>query len=50
MLALCFADYALVHDEHRDYHGLDGDFHGSPVQVDYTFTLARDKIISLAIE
>ena len=86
MLALCFADDAFVHDEHRDYHGLDGiiawkrdadakyryalepldaavdrntvrlrvrmtgDFPGSPVEADYTFTLASDKIISLAIE
>ena len=86
MLALCFADDAVVHDEDRDYRGLDaikswkretdakyryvmepldvsvdgnlvklrarltGDFPGSPVELDYTFTLANDKIISLEIE
>jgi|SRR5467141_412944 len=85
MLALCFADDALVHDEGRDYRGLDairswkqetqtkykyrmepldasvsgktvqlrarltGDFSGSPVDLDYTFTLANDKITSLEI-
>ena len=85
MLALCFADDALVHDEGRDYRGLDairswkqetqtkykyvmkpldasvsqkteklrarltGDFPGSPVDLDYTFTLANDKITSLEI-
>jgi ketosteroid isomerase-like protein len=85
MLALCFADDALVHDEGRDYRGLDairswkqetqtkykyvmkplnasvsqktvklrvrltGDFPGSPVDLDYTFTLANDKITSLDI-
>jgi len=86
MLALCFADDAVVHDEDRDYRGLDaikswkretdakyryvlepldvsvdgnlvklrarltGDFPGSPVELDYTFTLENDKIISLEIE
>jgi ketosteroid isomerase-like protein len=85
MLALCFADDALVHDEGRDYRGLDairtwkqetqtkykylmkpldasvsqntvklrarltGDFPGSSVDLDYTFTLANDKITSLEI-
>jgi hypothetical protein len=85
MLALCFADDALVHDEGLDYRGLDairswkqetqtkykyvikpldasvsgntvklrarltGDFPGSPVDLDYTFTLANDKITSLEI-
>jgi ketosteroid isomerase-like protein len=85
MLALCFADDALVHDEGRDYRGLDairswkqetqtkykyrvepldasvsgttvklrvrltGDFPGSPVDLDYTFRLANDKITSLEI-
>jgi ketosteroid isomerase-like protein len=85
MLALCFADDALVHDEGRDYHGLDairswkqethrkykyvmepleasvsgktvklrarltGDFPGSPIDLDYKFTLAQDKITSLEI-
>jgi ketosteroid isomerase-like protein len=85
MLALCFADDALVHNEGRDYRGLDairswkqetqtkykyvmkpldasgsqntvklrarltGDFPGSPVDLDYTFTLANDKITSLEI-
>ena len=85
MLALCFVDEALVHDEGRDYRGLDairsweqetqtkykyvmkpldasvsgntvklrarltGDFPGSPVDLDYTFTLANDKITSLEI-
>ena len=85
MLALCFADDALVRDEGRDYRGLDairswkqetqtkykyvmkpldasvsqktvklrarltGDFPGSPVDLDYTFMLANDKIISLEI-
>ena len=85
MLALCFADDALVHDEGRDYRGLDairswkqetqtkykyvmmpldasvsqktvklrarltGDFPGSPVDLDYTFTLTNDKITSLEI-
>jgi ketosteroid isomerase-like protein len=84
-LALCFAEDALVHDEGRDYRGLDaikswkqetqtkykyrmepldvsvsgktvklrarltGDFPGSPVDLDYTFTLANDKITSLEI-
>jgi hypothetical protein len=84
-LAGYFADDALVHDEDRDYRGLDairawkqevqakyryvmeplgasvsdetvnlharltGDFPGSPVEVDYTFTLANDKIASLEI-
>ncbi|HET9378621.1 MAG TPA: nuclear transport factor 2 family protein [Chthoniobacterales bacterium] len=86
MLALCFADDAIVHDEGRDYRGLDaikswkqaadikyryvaeplsasigektvtllirltGDFPGSPVELDYTFTLANDKIASLIIQ
>jgi hypothetical protein len=86
MLALCFADDAIVHDEGRDYRGLDaikswkqaadikyryvaeplsasigektvtllvrltGDFPGSPVELDYTFTLADDKIASLIIQ
>ena len=86
MLALCFADDAHVHDEDRDYHGLDaikswkqeaeakyryvmepldvsvnenivklharltGEFPGSPVEIDYVFTLANDKIISLEIQ
>jgi len=86
MLALCFADDALVHDEDRDYRGLDairswqreaeakyryvmepldasvsenvvtlrarltGDFPSSPVELDYTFTLANDKITSLEIQ
>ena len=85
MLALCFADDALVHDEGRDYHGLGairfwkqethrkykyamepleasvsgktvklrarltGDFPGSPVDLDYKFTLSQDKITSLEI-
>ena len=86
MLALCFADDARVHDEDRDYRGLDaitswkretdakyryiaepldvavdgnivrlrarltGDFPGSPVELDYTFTLENDKIVSLEIQ
>ena len=85
MLALCFADNALVHDERRDYRGLiaiqawqqeahskysytreilsssveeqtvkvrarlTGDFPGSPAELDYTFTLADNKITSLDI-
>jgi hypothetical protein len=85
-LALCFADDALVHDEDRDYRGLDairswkreadakyrfvmepldasvrenivtlrarltGAFPGSPVELDFTFTLANDKITSLEIQ
>ena len=85
MLASCFADDALVHDEGRDYRGLDairawkqeadrkyqyvmeplaaaasdenvilharltGNFPGSPVEVDLTFTLANGKIASLDI-
>jgi hypothetical protein len=85
MLVLCFADNALVHDEDRDYRGLDairawkqeaeakyqyvmepldasvsentvklrarltGNFPGSPLELDHTFTLANDKIISLEI-
>jgi ketosteroid isomerase-like protein len=85
MLALCFADDVLVHDEGRDYRGLDairswkqetqtkykyvmkpldasvsqktvklrarltGDFPGSPVDLNYTFTLANDKITTLEI-
>jgi len=86
MLALCFADDAVVHDEDRDHRGLDaikswkqetdakyryvaepldasvdgnivrlhvrltGDFPGSPVELDYLFTLANDKITSLEIQ
>jgi hypothetical protein len=86
MLALCFADDARVHDENRDYRGLDairawkqetdakyryvmeplvasvsentvklrarltGDFPGSPVELDFTFMLAHDKITSLEIQ
>ena len=86
ILALCFADDAVVHDEDGDYRGLDaikswkreteakyryvvepldasvdgnivrlrarliGDFPGSPVELDYTFTLANDKITSLEIQ
>ena len=85
LLALCFANDAGVHDEGRDYRGLDsirswkqethtkykyrmeplevsvsgktaklrarltGDFPGSPVDLDYRFTLAHDKITSLEI-
>jgi ketosteroid isomerase-like protein len=85
MLDLCFAEDALVHDEDRDYRGLDaikawkrdtetkykyvvepldvsvrgdtvnlhvrltGDFPGSPIELDYTFKLANDKITSLEI-
>jgi ketosteroid isomerase-like protein len=85
MLDLCFADDAVVHDEDRDYRGLEaikswkretetkyhytmetldasvegnivrlrarltGDFPGSPIELDYVFTLANDKIISLEI-
>jgi hypothetical protein len=84
-LAGYFADDALVHDEDRDYRGLDairawkqevqakyryvlepieasvsdetvklharltGDFPGSPAEVEYTFTLAGDKIAALEI-
>jgi hypothetical protein len=86
MLVLCFADDALVHDEGRDYRGLDairawkreadakyqyvmepldssvgektvklrarliGNFPGSPVEVNYTFTLENAKITSLEIQ
>jgi hypothetical protein len=86
MLALCFASDALVHDEGRDYRGLDaikswkregdrkyqfvlepvdasvsdetvrlrarltGNFPGSPVELDYTFRLANDRIASLKIQ
>src|SRR5258706_16439024 len=86
MFALCFTDGALVHDEGRDYRGIDaitawkketqakykyviepldasgsgntvklrarltGDFPGSPADLDFTFTLANDKIASLEIE
>ena len=86
MLALCFADDAVVHDEDREHRGLDaikswkretdtkyryvaepldvsvdgnlvklrarliGDFPGSPVELDYLFTLADDKITSLEIQ
>ncbi len=85
MFALCFTDDALVHDEVRDYRGIDaitawkketqtkykyvikpldasvsenavklrarltGDFPGSPADLDFTFTLANDKIASLEI-
>ena len=85
MLALCFTDDALVHDEGRDHRGLDairswakktqrkykyvmeplnasvsaksvklharltGNFPGSPIELDYTFTIANDKITSLEI-
>jgi SnoaL-like protein len=85
MLALCFSDDAVVHDEGRDHRGLDairswkreadaryryvmepldaavsekatklrarltGDFPGSPVELDFRFTLANDKISSLEI-
>ncbi len=86
MLALCFAEDAVVRDEDREHRGLDaikswkretdakyryvaepldvsvdgnlvklrarltGDFPGSPVELDYMFTLENDKIISLEIE
>jgi hypothetical protein len=85
LLARCFADDALVHDEGRDHRGVDairswkreadakyqyvlepldasvsektvklrarltGNFPGSPVELDHTFTLANDKITSLEI-
>jgi ketosteroid isomerase-like protein len=85
MLALCFAEDAVVHDEGHDYRGLDtirswkqqtqakykyvmepldasvsgkivklrarltGDFPGSPVELNYMFTLANGKITSLEI-
>ena len=85
MFALCFTDDARVHDEGRDYKGLDairawkketqtkykyeiepldasvsgnsvglrarltGDFAGSPVDLDFKFMLANDKIASLEI-
>jgi hypothetical protein len=85
MLALCFADDALVHDEGHDYRGVDairswkreadakyryvlepldasvndkttrlrarltGDFPGSPVELDFNFMLANNKISSLRI-
>jgi SnoaL-like protein len=85
MLASCFADDALVHDEGRDHRGRDairswkreadaksqyvlepldaslsgkavklrarltGNFPGSPVELDFTFALANDKIASLDI-
>ena len=85
MFARCFTDDALVHDEGRDYKGLDairawkketqtkykyviepldasvsgntvnlrarltGDFPGSPVDLDFEFMLANDKIASLEI-
>jgi hypothetical protein len=85
LVARCFADDALVHDEDHDYRGLEaikawkreatakyqyvveplnvsvngetvdlrarltGNFPGSPVEVDYTFTLANDKITLLEI-
>jgi hypothetical protein len=84
-LAAYFAADARVHDEDRDYRGLDairawkqeaqakyryvmeplaasvggetvnlrarltGDFPGSPIEVDYTFRLAGDKIAALEI-
>jgi hypothetical protein len=86
MLDLCFSDDAVVHDEGRDYRGLDairswqreahakyryaaepldasvndetvrvrtrltGDFPGSPVELDYTFALSNNKIVSLKIQ
>jgi hypothetical protein len=86
LLALCFSEEAVVHDEGREYRGLDaikswsqetqtkykyemealdasvsgknvrvrakltGSFPGSPVELNYMFTLANDKIISLKIE
>ncbi len=85
MFALCFTHDARVHDEGRDYKGLDaitawmketqtkykyviepldasvsgntvklrarltGDFPGSPVDLNFTFMLANDKIASLEI-
>jgi hypothetical protein len=85
MLAFCFADDALVHDEGQDHRGIDaikawkkaadakytyvleplnasvteksvvvrarltGNFPGSPVELDHTFTLANGKITSLEI-
>ncbi len=85
MLAFCFAQNALVHDEGQDRRGIDeikawkkaadakytyvleplsasvtensvvvrarltGNFPGSPVELDHTFTLANDKITSLEI-
>ena len=85
MFARCFSDDARVHDEGRDYKGLDaitawmketqtkykyviepldasvsgntvklrarltGDFPGSPVDLNFTFMLANDKIASLEI-
>jgi hypothetical protein len=85
MLAFCFADDALVHDEGQDHHGLDaikdwkrkanakyqyladpieatvgekavklrsrltGNFPGSPVELNFTFVLANDRIVSLDI-
>jgi ketosteroid isomerase-like protein len=86
LIARCFADDALVHDENHDYCGIDaikawkreadakyryvveplnasvsedtvklrarltGDFPGSPIEVDYTFKLAGDKITDLEIQ
>ncbi len=85
MFTLCFTDDVRVHDEGRDYKGLDairawkketqtkykyeiepldasvsgnsvefrarltGDFPGSPVDLDFKFMLANDKIASLEI-
>src|SRR5258705_10788243 len=85
MLAFCFAQNALVHDEGQDRRGIDaikawkkaadakytyvleplrasvtensvvvrarltGNFPGSPVELDHTFTLANDMITSLEI-
>jgi hypothetical protein len=41
---------ASVSDDTVKLHArLTGDFPGSPVEVDYTFTLANDKITSLEI-
>jgi|SRR5690348_13907059 hypothetical protein len=86
MLALCFSDEAVVHDEGGVYRGLaaikswseetqrkykytvealdaaltgntvrvrakvTGCFPGSPIELDYLFTLANEKILSLKIE
>jgi hypothetical protein len=86
MLASCFAEEAVVHDEGGEYRGLDaikswgeetqrkykyamealdtlvsgntvrvrakvtGSFTGSPIELDYLFSLTDDKIISLKIE
>jgi hypothetical protein len=86
MLGLYFAAEAVVHDEGREYRGLDaikswgeetqrkykyavealdtlasgntvrvrakltGSFTGSPIELEYQFSLRDDKIISLKIE